>query len=562
MSLTRDMSSSACRRWHDAAYWGLLAIACLVMLVMNVWTPFKEDDMAFALIAGGSLHDIWQSQVDHFMTANGRFADVVATLFCAFLGKAAFNVINTLVFGLMAHLVTVLATDRRSVMVLAMFLALVGCCFPVPGQTMLFVAGSCNYLWAITASLLLVRYLQSQHEAPLSWWRGALLLLGVFIAGNFNEAASFGFFAGLCLYYVFNRREVNRREIVALAGYLLGILLIVASPGAWERAAQGDIVVNLGFTDLLSSRWHIFGDKMWRFVTPLLAFAAGLVVLFWKGVGVLRRNVWTWVFLSLSLVMFALGVLHERAYAALTTVGFIIVAMAADALLSRYRWTRVAVTLVALSLATFTMARGLKQVRAYKAYEDGVVSAIREAPREAILRESRFNGYSRFVTALRYVSSEYFVREDIYRAYYDKDNVQFVSDSVYVRYQEGRLLDGATELPMSTDHPELFGTAFGFPDQDYMVMEVMVDSLPVTAQLARYNHWADGEKLSAEEKDYRRKYGLVTEYTPHGFYPLRYQGRQFLVFTVMDSTVSDIVFPVDGRCEPPIQCTISRTAPK
>ena len=553
--------SPAGKRWHEVIYWGLLVVACLVMFVMNVMTPFKEDDMAFSLIAGGSLHDIWQSQVDHFMTANGRFADVVATLFCAFLGKAAFNVINTLVFGLMAYLVTTLSTGRRSVMALAMFLALVGCCFPVPSQTMLFVAGSCNYLWAITASLLLVRYLQAEHTRPIDWKRGVLLLLGAFVAGNFNEAASFGFFAGLCLYYVFNRGLVNRRVVLALVGYLLGILLIVASPGAWERAAQGDIVVNLGLTDLLSSRWHIFSDKMWRFGTPLLAFAVGIVVLLWKGFGVLRRNVWTYIFLCLALVMFALGVLHERAYSALTTVGFIIVAMAVDALLSRCHWARLAVTLIALSLATITMARGMKQMSAYKTYEDGVINAIREAPREAILRESRFGGYSRFVTPLRYVSSEYFVREDIYRAYYDKDNVQFVSDSIYERYQEGRLLDGAVKQPLSTDHPELFGSVLGFSDQDYMVLEVKADTLPVTAQLARYNLFAGDDNMSAAEKDYRRKYGLVTDYKTYGFYPLRFQGRLLLVFAAMDSTVSDIVFPVDCRCEPPVQCTISRLAP-
>ena len=186
--------TTANSKWHDVAYWGLLVLACVVMWVLNVLTPFKEDDMAFALIGRGSWHDIWLSQVDHFMTANGRFADVVATLFCAFLGKGAFNVCNAAMFGLMAHLVTVLAARRRSLMVLSLFLAMVACCYPVPGQTMLWLAGSCNYLWAITATLLLVYYLQRDHQGPLGWGRGALLLAGAFIAGNFNEATSFGFF--------------------------------------------------------------------------------------------------------------------------------------------------------------------------------------------------------------------------------------------------------------------------------------------------------------------------------------------------------------------------------
>ena len=238
---------SRCNRWHDAAYWGVMLLACAVFYWMNWLTLYKEDDMGFALIGRlTSVREVLLSQWNHFLTANGRFSDLLATLFCAFLGKSLFNVLNTLVFGLMAHLVSLLSTGRRSLLALTAFLACVGCCFPVPGQTLLFVAGSCNYMWAVTASLLLVYYLMRQPAGPLGWGRAVLLLLGAFVAGNFNEGTSFGFFGGMVLYYMCNRDRWSRRVLLALAGYLAGILLIVASPGAWGRAAQGDIILNLG----------------------------------------------------------------------------------------------------------------------------------------------------------------------------------------------------------------------------------------------------------------------------------------------------------------------------
>ena len=523
MDLAKMMESPGHRRWHDAAYWVVLLAACVVMYVMNTLTPFKEDDMAYSVIPSGSLREFCSSLVDHFMTTNGRFADVVANLFCAVLGKPVFNVCNALVFGLMAHLVALLSAGRRSLMALTLFLAVVGVCYPVPGETMLWVAGSCNYLWAVTASLALIYYMLNHKDGPLGWGRAALLLLGAFVAGNFNEATSFGVFAGLFLYYAFNRRKVDRRVVIAMVGYLLGVVMIVASPGAWSRMAEESGEANSGFIGLLSSHWYIFNEKMWRFYTPLTACAAGLVVLLSKGFGMVRRSMWTYLFVCLVLFMFAMGfrVINERAYAALVTVGFIITARTACWLLSRWPWARIAVAAGALAMSAYATVHAYGPVKAYKAFEDGVVSDIVKAPREAVLLERRFDGYSRFVFPLRFVSSETFMRENVYCAYYDKDNVQFVSDSVYARYHQGRLLDGAVEAPVKTDRPDIVNTMLTIPGQEYMVITLNVDTMPFTSQQASYVVSA----LSQEEMEFRNNYGLFTDHTPQGFYPLRYQDR-------------------------------------
>lgn len=553
MDLAKMMESPGHRRWHDAAYWVVLLAACVVMYVMNTLTPFKEDDMAYSVIPSGSLREFCSSLVDHFMTTNGRFADVVANLFCAVLGKPVFNVCNALVFGLMAHLVALLSAGRRSLMALTLFLAVVGVCYPVPGETMLWVAGSCNYLWAVTASLALIYYLLNHKDGPLGWGRAALLLLGAFVAGNFNEATSFGVFAGLFLYYAFNRRKVDRRVVIAMVGYLLGVVMIVASPGAWSRLAEESGEANSGFIGLLSSHWYIFNEKMWRFYTPLTACAAGLVVLLSKGFGMVRRSMWTYLFVCLVLFMFAMGfrVINERAYAALVTVGFIITARTACWLLSRWPWARMAVAAGALAMSAYATVHAYGPVKAYKAFEDGVVSDIVKAPREAVLLERRFDGYSRFVFPLRFVSSETFMRENVYCAYYDKDNVQFVSDSVYARYHQGRLLDGAVEAPVKTDRPDIVNTMLTIPGQEYMVITLNVDTMPFTSQQASYVVSA----LSQEEMEFRNNYGLFTDHTPQGFYPLRYQDRLLLIFPSVSDSVEHIEFPIDNL-EPPTQVTL------
>ena len=553
MDLAKMMESPGHRRWHDAAYWVVLLAACVVMYVMNTLTPFKEDDMAYSVIPSGSLREFCSSLVDHFMTTNGRFADVVANLFCAVLGKPVFNVCNALVFGLMAHLVALLSAGRRSLMALTLFLAVVGVCYPVPGETMLWVAGSCNYLWAVTASLALIYYMLNHKDGPLGWGRAALLLLGAFVAGNFNEATSFGVFAGLFLYYAFNRRKVDRRVVIAMVGYLLGVVMIVASPGAWSRMAEESGEANSGFIGLLSSHWYIFNEKMWRFYTPLTACAAGLVVLLSKGFGMVRRSMWTYLFVCLVLFMFAMGfrVINERAYAALVTVGFIITARTACWLLSRWPWARIAVAAGALAMSAYATVHAYGPVKAYKAFEDGVVSDIVKAPREAVLLERRFDGYSRFVFPLRFVSSETFMRENVYCAYYDKDNVQFVSDSVYARYHQGRLLDGAVEAPVKTDRPDIVNTMLTIPGQEYMVITLNVDTMPFTSQQASYVVSA----LSQEEMEFRNNYGLFTDHTPQGFYPLRYQDRLLLIFPSVSDSVEHIEFPIDNL-EPPTQVTL------
>ena len=535
-------------RWHDAAYWGLLLAVCVVFYILNLWTSFKEDDMEFSLLRNAGFVDFWKARWDHYLTSNGRCADFYATLFCAYLGKPLFNVVNTLVFALMAHLVVLLSTGRRSILALVLFVTMVAVCFPVPGQTMLFVAGSCNYMWAITASLSLIWLMQRYRGEKLGWGKTALLILLALVAGNFNEATSVGMLGGMILYFMFNPRELDRRAILVMGAYLLGVLVIFSSPGTLSRIFGGGIAVNMSLKDMVISRCHIFSKKMLLFVVPILALLVGIVA--WKKCGrqTVIRCLWTFVLLAMAALMLVLGYLFERPYAPMVTVSFIIVAMGVDGLLSRWHRqaaARLMLAVLGIGVSVWALGRAATDLHELKMFEDNIEREITSAPRHAVLHEYRFEKSGRFLTLLRYVSTDFFNREATYCAYYEKDNVQFVSDSVYDRYHSGRLLDGAELLPLVSDRPEIADTVLSIPDQDYMVVVLNVDTLPPTPQCADYYLSSPNTDMDADQKRFRRNYGLSTDYVPQGFYPLYYQGRQLLVFPLIDESTSHIVFQLD-----------------
>ena len=180
---TSALSPANRQRLADAAYWLLLIGGCVVFLLMNLYTTIKEDDLFHSSVGSRALQpitglmDVLRSWVDYYRF-DPRTSNFLSFLFDGILGKGIFNVCNTLVFGVMAHLFSRLATGRNSVMALVVLYTCMVTVLPVPGETMLWMDGSFNYLWTFTASMLLVIYLMKHREKrPGLLMEAALLLL-------------------------------------------------------------------------------------------------------------------------------------------------------------------------------------------------------------------------------------------------------------------------------------------------------------------------------------------------------------------------------------------------
>ena len=124
-------------------------MAAIVFMAMNVFTTLKGDEYVYAMMPGDTqlhcrtLADYVSSIPTFYQTTNGRLADALERLMASLVGKPVFNLLNTIMFILFVEGIFTLAVGRRrSVMALALVLALVLVAFPYPGETLLWMAGA------------------------------------------------------------------------------------------------------------------------------------------------------------------------------------------------------------------------------------------------------------------------------------------------------------------------------------------------------------------------------------------------------------------------------------
>lgn len=504
-------------RLADALYWLLLVAGCAVFLLMNMYTTLKEDDFFHTFIQGAgtpirNLVDVVKAWVA-YMRFDTRTANLPDFLFNGILGKGIFNVCNTLVFGIMAHMLSRLATGRNSAMALAMLYTFMVAAMPVPGETLLWLAGSCNYLWAMTAAMLFVAYVLWHRDPSPAWWKAVIVVVLSFLAGGSNEGTSFGVFGGMVIYLLFNRDRVDRAVVLAMTGYLLGVVLLISCPGAWDRASS-EVSHDAGVMQLLGERARVMLEYSRRYVTPLAALAVLLVSLVVRGAKkTFTATPWPWVFLVAAAFVFVVGKAQERLYFPMSLAAFIIVVMAVDALLRRAWWLRLAVVVAGVVLCCVKYPPNLSTMQRYHAFMAGIDDEITRCPdSQVVLTTRRFDGYSRFIKPLNLDSWNFYIRNESLCRHYGKANIQFVSDSVYVRYHEGRLLDGSVVLPFASTAGAEIDAVLAFPGQDYIAVQMRQDSVSYSYQLA---------DVTLEDG---------TASLPVPYFPILYQGREYLIF--------------------------------
>ena len=546
MTPSGNTSSALARHpLHGVAYWLMMAAGCVAFFMMNLYSVLMEEDMFHATIEGthgqpiNSLLDVLRSWWNHYLDCNGRTANLVDYLFNGLLGKPVFNVCNALVFGLMAHLLVRLSTGRNSLTALAVFFVFVIVAMPLPGETMLWLAGSCNYMWAVTAALAFTAYLLWHRNPCPGWLWGTIVFFLSFLAGAGNEGTTLGFAAGLVLYYLFHRDRVDRAVIIALAGFLMGILLLLSSPGTWNRAA-GEVGGDLGMTISFTDHFKLLFSQSVKYIAPAFAIVACLASLFSSRLrSRLFATPWPLVFMALLGFVLVLGKAQERPYTAFAVAAFVIMAMVIDLLAVRWRWLRPLAIVASLAICGYKYPYHLATIKAFKAHFQKIETRIRKTPsRQVILKSSQFDGYTRFMKYYWLDSHNYFIYEEPWCIHFDKDNIQFVNDSVYNRYHEGRLLDGATPVPYTTSHPHDVEAVFKFSGQDYYAVKMGADTVTTTYQFAQVAD-AGGNSLP-----------------PVYYYPIRYQGHEYYIFPSLDSTVVHIEYPALGLDHPNIRLSL------
>ncbi len=529
-------------------YYLLLGIVALVVLVMNCLTTLKGDEYVYALIPGDIVHhcntvsDYVRSIPAFYEGTNGRLADGTERLFASLVGKPVFNVLNTLMFVLLIEGIFTLAVGRRrSVVALSMVLVCIAFFFPYPGETLLWMAGSFNYLWSATLSLWLLCWLRRGGHPALG-------VLAGLIAGWFNESTSLGVLIGLCLYFALNRREFTSFRRRVLLGYAVGLVVIMASPALWHRLEGGASVnTSLSMLQMVSRRILSLGYMSLRFVTPTMA----LVVLFhvWHRQGGLRaivRRTELCLLLGAICAALLLGMVIERPYTWLVTVSLVVCLRAFWP--TMLRWpvaVRRVVTVACLVACCVGSGMALHKMWVYRNYDQSIQQLIADGPRQCILKASHAPISSRWILPDVYDNDTYHCAyRTIYSCYYDKDNVQFLPATIYERYVAGTLLEGAEAAPFTSSDPSLADTLLTIDGAPYALV-------PLKPGIEGGNGYGKVSRTDIEQywgsSTSQRRYwlGSLKEFVPCRPYFLVIDGRTYeVVASEVPATVTSIELKV------------------
>lgn len=246
----------------------ILCVSFVMIYAYNLLTPYLSDDYAYLIEVrkAASLWDLVKQQYGEYLSNSGRVIGQFNVRLSLYGSKQIFNVVNSGMFLALLLLIyqNVRRKKKHDIFILLLTLTFLWKFTVDFGQTMLWICGSCNYLWGsviILAFFTLYRHFL-EREKPATHQGILAIFLFVFgiAAGWCNENTSGG---GLLLVLMYSlnfwwaKRKENRKGIypfmiAGVAGMCLGILGMIAAPGVRKRSATMAEDQYTGLVGLLS----------------------------------------------------------------------------------------------------------------------------------------------------------------------------------------------------------------------------------------------------------------------------------------------------------------------
>lgn len=271
----------------------LLSIWGFMFLLNSFCYPFPGDDYVYAFIWEGhaigvplseeavriqNFSDIFTSLGVHYMTWSGRLAAHFFLMFFLWIGKAWFNITNAAMVLLLCFCIQWIAHEGRVTLhISAKKLALTFFClwaftFNFSG-VMLWMAGSCNYLWtAVFLLLFLIPYIRHYFtEGSVFYKKWAVFMMAPlgFLAGNANENTIgwIGLTGLFYLYYSWKRKTLQSWMLFGFIGLSIGFGLLMLAPGNFVRLSN-DIGIKESVNSHLIILWLslVFQNFLWFYL--------------------------------------------------------------------------------------------------------------------------------------------------------------------------------------------------------------------------------------------------------------------------------------------------------
>ena len=321
----------------------------LLVLLLSYYCPLITDDLHFKFVWNGfnadmgnevrvaSISDIIESAKNYYNFSGGRVV-CHAIVFCLVnLNKWVFAVLNSLMFvlsGILIYLHMDGRLDKKCRLVLPLIYCTVFLCLPTWGDSVLWISGSVNYLWAGTCMLWAIYLIDKDDQ---SYKNMALTALAVLISASTNEISGGMLIIIILLRMFFWKKKNISYYIICLFCVIPGMGLVLRAPGNTARMAVVDGHDSLSILDILKTSHSYFGlfisygsiliwfvliflffmiQSKWKFrdiispMTVTVACFAGAIALGFSGI-VIHRALFT---VSLPLLIPFWSLMHYTLY--------------------------------------------------------------------------------------------------------------------------------------------------------------------------------------------------------------------------------------------------------
>ena len=237
------------KQMPDAAkyvFWGAVFLSFISIYFYNMFTPYMSDDLLFDKSLYHSFADVIKQEYWQYHNWTGRSVLQIILKIGMLMPKPLFDVMNSLCYVGTMLLVYLNIRGRKQYDVL--LYVLINLCMWVFGvefsQTILWVAGACNYLWGVFIILgfitLFRYYLQQGSGIKNKLLASVLLFVTGVLAGWGNENTSGGAILILllfCVKYYCEHKKIEKVMFAGLTGSCVGFLFMLLAPGNAVRGA-------------------------------------------------------------------------------------------------------------------------------------------------------------------------------------------------------------------------------------------------------------------------------------------------------------------------------------
>lgn len=254
---------------------------------LNLLTHYTSDDYRYHFFYSSSRDDIrWLSGIadiplsmwNHYNLWGGRVVAHSIVQFFSLFDKSVFNIFNSLIYvalGCVLYLHIEYDVKKWNPLFLILIYALMWLWIPQFGTSVLWMSGSCNYLWmSVLLLVFLFPYRLYAERKNKRKWNGVLAVvmipLGLF-AGCTNENGGGAVVLLGALYvgiWVWRKIKIPFWSIAGLLTACLGFLFLIAAPGNGKRESIGMIE----FVELLRRLRELVGFSYHAVFIPGVIF--------------------------------------------------------------------------------------------------------------------------------------------------------------------------------------------------------------------------------------------------------------------------------------------------